>query len=71
MEKTTLYLPDDLRTAVKRAAARQGVSEAEVIRQSIRQVVGGTRPRPCGGLYSSGRPTARHAEELMSGFGQR
>jgi hypothetical protein len=36
MEKTTVYLPDDLKAAVKRAAAQQGVSEAEVIRASIR-----------------------------------
>ena len=31
MEKTTLYLPDDLKAAVKRAAARKQISEAEVI----------------------------------------
>jgi plasmid stability protein len=71
MEKTTLYLPDDLRTAVKRAAAQQGVSEAEVIRESIRQVVAGVRPRPRGGLFSSGHPVARDDEELLSGFGER
>lgn len=71
MEKTTLYLPDDLKAAIKRAAAQRGVSEAEVIRQSIRQVVGGVRPRPRGGLFSSGQPIARHADELLTGFGER
>ena len=71
MEKTTLYLPDDLKAAVKRAAARQRISEAEVIRQSIRQVVGAVRPRPCGGLFSSGHPIARRTDELLSGFGER
>lgn len=71
MEKTTVYLPDDLRAAVKSAAAQQGISEAEVIRQSIRQVVGDIRPRPRGGLFSSGRPIARDAEELLAGFGER
>ncbi len=71
MEKTTIYLPDDLKAAVKRAAAQQNVSEAEVIRQSLRQVVGEVRPRPRGGLYSSGQPIARHADELLSGFGER
>ena len=35
MEKTTVYLPDELKQAVKRAASRRGVSEAEVIRESI------------------------------------
>ena len=71
MEKTTLYLPDDLKAAVKRAAARKQISEAEVIRQSIRQVVGAVRPRPRGGLFSSGHPTARRTDELLSGFGER
>jgi hypothetical protein len=32
LEKTTLYLPEDLKLAVKRAAAERGVSEAEIIR---------------------------------------
>ena len=71
MEKTTLYLPEELKAAVRRAAAQRGVSEAEVIRESIRQVVGGVRPRPRGGLFASGLPVARHDEELLSGFGQR
>lgn len=71
MEKTTLYLPDDLKAAVKHSAAQQGLSEAEVIRRSIRQVVGAGRPQPRGGLFSSGQPTARRAEELLAGFGER
>jgi Ribbon-helix-helix protein, copG family len=71
MEKTTLYLPDDLKAAVKRAAAQEQISEAEVIRQSIRQVVCAVRPRPRGGLFSSGHPIARHTDELLSGFGER
>ncbi|MHB1501029.1 MAG: ribbon-helix-helix domain-containing protein [Candidatus Dormibacteria bacterium] len=71
MEKTTLYLPEDLKVAIKRAAAQQGVSEAEVIRESIRQVVGASRPRPQGGLFSSGQPIARQADELLAGFGER
>ena len=71
MEKTTLYLPEDLKAAVRRAAAARGVSEAEVIRASIRLSVGGPRPQPRGALYSSGRPIAREAEELLAGFGER
>jgi metal-responsive CopG/Arc/MetJ family transcriptional regulator len=71
MEKTTLYLPDDLKSAIKGAAAQQGVSEAEIIRRAIRQVVGDVRPRPRGSLFSSGQPIARRADELLSGFGER
>ena len=71
MKKTTLYLPDDLKTAIKRTATQQGVSEAEVIRQSIRHMVSDARPRPRGGLFSSGQPIARRADELLAGFGER
>ncbi len=66
-----MYLTEELKAAVRSAAARQGVSEAEVIRQSIRQVVGASRPRPRGGLFSSGQPIARQADELLAGFGER
>lgn len=71
MEKTTLYLPDELKSAVKRAAAQQGVSEAEIIRQSIRRAVGDSRPKPRGALFRSEQPIARHADEALAGFGER
>lgn len=71
MEKTTLYLPEDLKSAIKRAAARQGVSEAEIIRQSVRQSVDNFRPRPRGALFASGQPIARQTDELLAGFGER
>jgi len=71
MEKTTVYLPEDLKAAIKRAAEQEGVSEAEVIRQSVRKAVGDARPRPRGGLFDSGRPIARRADELLAGFGER
>jgi hypothetical protein len=71
VEKTTLYLPEDLKAAVKRAAARWQVSEAEVIRRSVRQAVGAVRPRPHGGLFGSGQPIARQADDLLAGFGER
>lgn len=71
MEKTTLCLADDLKAAVKRTAAERHVSEAEVIRASLRQTVGNVRPRPCGGLFSSGQPIAERADELLAGFGDR
>jgi len=71
MDKTTIYLPPDLRAAIKRTARRRGVSEAEVIRDSIRHAVGGERPRPRGALFASGAPIARHADEHLRGFGER
>ncbi len=71
MNKTTVYLPDDLRDAVKRVARTRGVPEAEVIREAIRTHVAKERPRPRGGLYSSGQPIAHRVDELLKGFGER
>lgn len=71
MEKTTVYLPSDLKAAVKHTAKQRGVSEADVIRESIRAGVAGTKPRPRGGLYSSSEPIARRIDELLDGFGER
>lgn len=70
MDKTTIYLPADLKSAIKRAARRRGVSEAEVIRDSIRSAIGAERPQPRGGLFASGAPIARLDEEHLSGFGE-
>jgi hypothetical protein len=70
MEKTTVYLPADLKAALRRVAQRRGVSEADVIRESIRRTVGGDRPRPRGGLFASGVPIARHLDDHLRGFGE-
>ena len=71
MDKTTVYLPAELKTALRRSALRRGVSEAEVIRDAIRQAVGDERPAPRGGLFASGKPIARSADEHLRGFGDR
>ena len=71
MDKTTIYLPAELKSAIRRVALRRGVSEAEIIRSSIRTAIGDERPRPRGGLFASGAPIAREADEHLSGFGER
>ncbi|MEO5939308.1 MAG: CopG family transcriptional regulator [Candidatus Limnocylindrales bacterium] len=71
MEKTTVYLTPELKSAIKRVARQRRVTEAEVIRDSIRSAVGGDRPRPRGGLFASGAPIAREADAHLTGFGER
>lgn len=66
-----MYLPPDLKLAIRRVARRRGVSEAEVIRDSIKGAVGDERPQPRGGLFASGRPIARDADDHLAGFGER
>ena len=73
MKKTTLYLPDELKAALERAAAAQGLSEAEIIRQAVRYFTDSLqRPRPRLPLFDSGDPTLadRVDEELAKGFGE-
>lgn len=66
--KTTIYLPDELKEALEAEARRRGQSEAEVVREAIRALVGRPTPRP--GIIE-GEPLAARSEELLSGFGER
>ena len=43
----------------------------EGLASSIRTAVGDERPRPRGGLFASGAPIAREADEHLPGFGER
>jgi hypothetical protein len=69
MNKTTVYLPADLKEAVAREARLRGIAEAEVIREAIATAL--RRPVPRGGLFASDAPFADRADELLSGFGER
>ena len=68
MTKTTIYLPDELKTAVEVEARRRGLSEAEVIRRAVAAAV--VRPRPRAGIVD-GEPFAGRVDELLGGFGER
>ena len=73
MEKTTVYLPDDLKRSLRQLAAASGRSEAELIREALAaRIAEETPPRPRGSLFASGDPgLAERAEELLAGFGER
>lgn len=68
--KTTVYLPDDLKAALSREAARRQCSEAEVVRDAISRAVARPRPRP-GIIKGDGEPIAERVDELLKGFGER
>jgi len=73
MEKTTVYLPDDLKRALRRAARATGRSEAELIREGVGLVNGAHRvAEPKLPRFESGQPDlAERADELLGGFGER
>jgi hypothetical protein len=69
MNKTTVYLPDELKTAVGREARRRGIAEAQVIREAIASAV--VRPAPRSGLFTSSEHMASRVDHLLDGFGER
>ena len=73
MQKTTVYIPEDLRVALRRAAAGRGCSEAQLIREALRTAARDARgPRPRLPLFKSGRRgLAERVEQALAGFGQR
>ena len=73
MVRTTVYLPEDLKEELARAAARSGRSEAELIRMGVRTVVEAQRAaRPRIPLFTSGDSSlAERVDEHLDGFGER
>lgn len=72
MKKTTVYLPDELKAALERAAASQGRSEAELIREAVRELTQRLGPpRPRLPLFRGKDPTlAERFDEELRGFGE-
>ena len=72
MQKTTVYIPDDLKRALGQLAALRGTSEAELIREALRSLTAAaTAPKPILPLFQSGKPRlAEGVDRALSGFGQ-
>ena len=73
MEKTTVYLTSAQKRALGRAAAIEGRSEAELIREGIDAVTSKHRlAEPTLPLFESGlADLATRAEDYLKGFGER
>lgn len=73
MNKTTVYLPEELKRALRRAARATGRSEAELIREGIGLVTGAHRIAEARlPLFESGQSDlAERVDELLDGFGER
>lgn len=72
MEKTTVYIPGDLKRALGQVAAARRVSEAELIREAVRTLTSqASPPRPRLPLFKSGNPgLAESDEQALRGFGE-
>jgi hypothetical protein len=73
MRKTTVYLPERLKSELARAAVEAGRSEADLIREGIQLVTGRARgAQPHLPLFASGDPDlAERVDEHLVGFGER
>jgi hypothetical protein len=73
MEKTTVYLPRDLKRAVARLARQQGRSEAALIRDALARLTReGTTPTPRLPLFRAEGPSiAEDVDRALDGFGDR
>ena len=73
MNKTTVYLPDEMKRDLESMAASSGRSEAQLIRDAVAALTStAAAPRPRGQLFSGGDPTfAARVDKLLNGFGER
>jgi len=73
VKRTTIYLPDEMKTAIEREAARSGVTEAEVIRQAVSEHLESSQP-PIPNLpvfpEGFGIDIAGRVDELLEGLGE-
>lgn len=73
MRRTTIYLPDEMKTAIEREAARRGVTEAEVIRGALTEHLEVSEP-PVPQLpvfpEGFGMDIAGRVDELLEGLGE-
>jgi Arc/MetJ-type ribon-helix-helix transcriptional regulator len=73
MEKTTVYLPADLKRAIARLARARKCSDAEVIRDALARLVAASEsPAPKLPLFRSrGESIAHQVDEVLAkGFGR-
>jgi hypothetical protein len=72
MKRTTVFLPEELKAKLERAAAARGRSEADLIREGVRLVLAEREPpKPTIPLFSSGMPgIAERIDEALEGFGE-
>ena len=72
MIRTTVYLPENLKAALERVARSAGRSEAQLIREGVRDVVVRYSSRgPRIPLFQSGdRTLSERVDELLEGFGE-
>jgi len=73
MQKTTVYLPEELKRALAELAVRRGQSEADIVREALSTLTAAEGPPPPRlPLFRSGKPSlAERVDAHLKGFGRR
>ena len=73
MVKTTVYLPDQLKAALRKLAEQRQCSEADLLREAVARLTGGNdAPTPRLPLFrSTGESIAENIDAALDGFGTR
>jgi len=73
MVKTTVYLPDELKAALRRLAEQRQCSEADLLREAVARLTSGNdAPAPRLPLFrSTGASIAEDVDAALHGFGAR
>ena len=73
MVKTTVYLPDELKDALKRLAEQRHCSEADLLREAVARLTSEAEPpAPRLPLFRSAGPSiAEDIDGALDGFGTR
>ncbi len=70
VKRTTIYLPEDLKSSLARAAHEEGRTEADLIREGLETFLRSRHAEPRLPLFTSGKTDlAENVDELLAGFG--
>jgi hypothetical protein len=72
MQKTTVYLPKELKRALARLARQRRCSEAELLREAVARLADEAQaPSPSLPLFRSSGPSIAEAiDDALAGFGR-
>ena len=73
MKQTTIYLPDELKERLERAAAKAHCSEAALLREALVEALARREARPTTPLFSEGwddRDIAQNVDEHLARTGR-
>jgi hypothetical protein len=72
VRKTSIYLDDDVDTALARRAAAEGTTKAELIRRTLREAArGAIRVKPKGrAVFEGPADLSMNADDYLDGLGE-